>query len=319
VAPDRPRLPEFGVGGGPLGNLFTAIGDDVARATIDAAWAAGVRYYDTAPLYGLGLAERRMGDALRDRPRDEFLLSTKVGRLMVPDPRGPGGARFADIFDVPPTHRPVWDFSRDGVLRSVDESLERLGLDRVDILLLHDPDEHWRQAVTEAYPALAELRDAGVVRAIGAGMSDAAMLADFVRHADLDVVMVATRYTLLDQSAAAELLPLCQERGVSAIAAAVFHYGLLATDRPVPGMAPRGTPPEVADRARRIAEVCRRHGVTLTAAAMRFPLRHPAVSTVVVGCHTADQVRHNTAEFAQPVPDDLWDELRAEKLIGETP
>jgi len=315
VSGDRLRLPELGLGGGPLGNLFHAVTDPDAEATVDAAWQAGIRLFDTAPHYGLGLAERRLGAALRHRPRDEYLLCTKVGRLLVPDLSG-ACTRDGDLFDVPATHRRVWDFSRDGVRRSVEDSLRRLGLDRVDILLLHDPDEHWRQAVDEGYPALAELRDAGVVRAIGAGMSDAGLLADFVRHTDPDLVMVAARYTLLDRRAAEDLLPLCAERGVPAVAVALFHYGLLATDRPAPGTArPDRSSPEVQERARRVRDICRRHGVPVAAAAMRFPLRHPAVAAVVVGCHTAAQVRHNRALFDRAIPAGLWADLEAGGLV----
>ena len=317
TAPAEPglRLGGLGLGGGPLGNLFHALTDEQAYAVVEAAWQAGIRYFDTAPHYGLGLAERRMGAVLRQRPRDEYVLSTKVGRLLMPNPTGTGD-RDPEIFDVPATQRRVWDFSREGVLRSVEDSLRRLGVDRIDILLLHDPDEHWRQAIDEGYPALAELRDAGVVRAIGAGMSNAAMLADFVRHADLDLIMLAARLTLLDQEALDELLPLCVDRGVTVVAAALFHYGLLAADRPAPGSAgPRDRSPQARQRAEDIRAVCLRHGVTLTGAAMRYPLLHPAVASVVVGCHTAEQVRHNTALFAQPVPDAVWAELRAEGLI----
>jgi len=308
------RLPRLGLGGGPLGNLFEAISDAQARDTVDAAWQTGIRYFDTAPYYGLGLAERRMGTALRQRPRDGFVLSTKVGRLLEPDPDGVG-RRASGIFDVPADSRVVWDFSRDGVRRSVEDSLRRLGLDRVDLLFLHDPDEHWRQAVEEGYPALAALRDAGVVGAIGAGMSNAPMLADFVRHTDLDVVMLAARYTLLDQSALDDLLPLCVDRRVPVVAAALFHYGLLATDRPAPLTGGRPPAAGVLQRRDRIAAVCRRHGVPLTAAAMRYPLRHPAVESVVIGCHTAEQVRHNTALFEAPVAAELWAELQGEGLI----
>jgi D-threo-aldose 1-dehydrogenase len=235
------------------------------------------------------------------------VLSTKVGRVLVPDPAG-GAVRDGDLFDVPATHRRVWDFSRDGVRRGVEDSLRRLGLDRIDVLLLHDPDEHWREAIDEGYPALAELRDAGVVRGIGVGMGNAHMLADFVRNADLDLVMVAARYTLLDRSADEELLPLCLDRGVPAVAVALFGYGLLATDVPGSNAPPR--PPEQQRRAQRIREVCQRYGVPATAAAMRYPLRHPAVASVVVGCHTAEQVRHNVSLFDHPIPEELWEELQ---------
>jgi D-threo-aldose 1-dehydrogenase len=296
------RLPHLGLGGGPLGNLFHAISDEQAHDTVDAAWRAGIRYFDTAPHYGLGLAERRLGAALRHRPREEYIVSTKVGRLLVPNPPG-AHPRDPDIFDVPATHRRVWDFSRDGVRRSLDDSLIRLNLDGVDVLFLHDAGARWRQALDHGYPALAELRAAGVVRAIGAGMNDAALLARLVRHADPDIVMLAGRYTLLDQTALDDLLPLCLERGVRVVAVALLHGGQLAHPHPDD------------PRARRIADVCARHGVPLAAAALRFPLRHPAVTSVVVGCHTAEQVRRNTALFSRPVPEELWADLAAHELI----
>jgi len=300
------ELPELGLGGGPLGNLFHRISDEQARETVDAAWDAGIRYYDTAPPYGLGLSEQRLGAALRDRPRADYLLSTKVGRVLVPNPPGPH-PRDADIFDVPATHRRVWDLSRDGVLRSPDDSLHRLDLDHVDLLLLHEPVQHWRQALDEAYPTMAGLRGEGVVRAIGFGMSQVDLIADAVRETDLDVVMLAGGCTLLEQPAAPELLPLCAERGVAVVAVALFHSGLLA-GAPAPGTAE----PEHLRRAERLAAVCQRHGVPLAAAAMRYPLRHPAIRSIVIGCHTAEQVRHDTALFNQPIPAALWEELRAE-------
>jgi D-threo-aldose 1-dehydrogenase len=290
----------FGFGGAGIGNLFSAVSDEEALAAVDAAWDAGVRYFDTAPHYGLGLSERRLGAALRRRPRAEYVLSTKVGRLLVPHA---GGGRDDEGFDVPATHRRVWDFSRDGVRRSLEQSLERLGLDSVDVALIHDPEHHWRQAVSEACPALAELRDQGVIKAIGVGMNQWRMPAAFVRETDLDVILLAGRYTLLDQSAAAELLPLCLERGVPVLAAGVFNSGVLATHDHVPA------PPELLDRARRIAGVCERHGVTLPQAALAFPLRHPAVAAVVVGMRSAAEVERNRALAANPVPEALWSDL----------
>jgi D-threo-aldose 1-dehydrogenase len=244
-------------GGAPIGNLYRAVTDADARGAVDAAWDAGLRYFDTAPHYGLGLSERRLGAALRDRPRDEFVVSTKVGRLLVPDPLG-ARRRDGEGYDVPASYRRVWDFSRDGVLRSVEESLTRLGLDRVDVLFLHDPDEHWTEAVEHGYPALAELRDQGVVASIGAGMNQAEMLARFVRHTDMDVLMLAGRYTLFEQGALDDLLPLCVDRGVSVVAVGVFNSGLLARRRPQPDAKYnyRDASPEIVARANRIAEVC---------------------------------------------------------------
>lgn len=284
------ELPQVGLGGGPLGNYLTAITDEQAHEVVDAAWDGGIRFFDTAPFYGYGVSERRLGAALRHRPRDEFVLSTKVGRLVRPGP--PEDSYFA----VPPTHRCEWDFSRDGVLRSVEESLVRLGLDRVDVLFVHDPDHHWPQALDEAYPAIAALRAQGVVGAIGIGMNQAEMLVRFVRHADPDLLVVANTCTLLRRSALTELLPLCAERGVGAIAASVFHRGQLATE------------PSSADPAevRRIGETCARFDVPIAAAAMRFPLRQPAVCSVLVGAHTPEQVKANLTAFDHDIPEALW-------------
>jgi D-threo-aldose 1-dehydrogenase len=306
----------LGFGGGPIGNLFTAVPDADAAAAVRAAWDGGVRYFDTAPHYGLGLSERRLGEVLRDRPRESYTVATKVGRLLAPTPQATGDD-MAELFAVPASHRRVWDFSRDGVLRSLSSSLGRLGLDRVDVLLMHDPDDHWEQAVGEAYPALAELRAAGVVGAIGVGMNRSAMLTRFVRETDIDMVLVAGRYTLLEQPALADLLPACERRGVWVVAAGVFNSGLLATATPGATYNYAPVPPEVRERAGRIAAVCARHGVSLPAAALRFPLFHPAVASVLVGVRSAAEARqHVHALAAPPPPADLWAELRAEGLLA---
>ncbi|WP_239513838.1 aldo/keto reductase [Streptosporangium sp. 'caverna'] len=306
------QVSRYGFGAAPIGNLFSAVDDNAARAAVDAAYEAGFRLFDTAPHYGLGLSERRLGAALAGRPRDSYTLSTKVGRLLVPSS---DGGRDDQGFDVPADVRRVWDFSRDGVRRSLEESLERLGLDAVDIVLIHDPDDHWEQAVSEAYPALAELRDQGVVKAVGVGMNQAGMLAAFVRETEVDLVMLAGRYTLLDQSGAGELLPLCEERGVSVLAAGAFNSGLLATHDPAGtyDYAPASAP--LLAKARRIASVCERHDVTLPQAALAFPLRHPAIASVVVGARSAGEVIANAALVAESVPEALWADLVAEELI----
>jgi D-threo-aldose 1-dehydrogenase len=305
----------LGFGGAPIGSLFAPVSQAAAAGAVQAAWQAGVRYFDTAPHYGLGLSERRLGAALRDRPRAAYTVSTKVGRLLVPDPRG-AGDDLAEGFAVPADHRRVWDFSRDGVLRSLDASLQRLGLDRVDLVLLHDPDEHWAQAACEGFPALAELRSAGVVGAIGVGMNQSAMPARFVRETDPDAVLLAGRYTLLDQSGLDDLLPLCVERGVSVIAGGVFNSGLLATGEPEGTYDYTPAPDPVRDRAVRIAAVCARHGVPLPAAAAWFPFGHPAVASVLVGVRSAAELRPHAASLAGPPPPaDLWAELRAEGLL----
>jgi D-threo-aldose 1-dehydrogenase len=306
---------ELSLGCAQLGNLYREVSDADARATVDSAWKLGIRYYDTAPHYGLGLSERRLGAALAGRPPGDYVLSTKVGRLLEPvdRPAGPDDEGFA----VPATHRRVFDFSRDGIRRSLEESLRRLGLDRVDVVYLHDPDDHWDEVVESGYPALAELRGEGVVAAIGAGMNRSRMLADLVRLADVDVVMLAGRYTLLEQDALDDLLPACEARGVSVVAAGVFNSGLLARPRPTEdarydyGEASR----ELVERARAIASVCERHGTTLPAAAIAFPLAHPAVASVCVGARSPGQIEHDADLYRQPIAPDLWRELRAERLL----
>jgi D-threo-aldose 1-dehydrogenase len=310
------QISELGFGGGPLGALFQPVDHDVAQRALAEAWAGGIRYFDTAPHYGIGQSESWFGEFLRQQPKDTFTLSTKVGRLLVPqDPAG----RTDEAFQVPATHRRVWDFSRDGVRRSLEESLRRMGLDRVDILYLHDVEAHFDEALESGYPALAELRGEGVVAAIGAGMGDAGLLARLVQAADVDVVMLAGRYTLLDQSGLDELLPVCSDRGVSVVAAAAFNSGVLAQRRPAAG-ARYGydeASPTVLERANRIADVCAAHGVTLPQAAMAFPLTHPAVAGVVVGMRSPDEVRENLAAFVAGVPVQLWSDLRDHGLLDE--
>jgi D-threo-aldose 1-dehydrogenase len=310
------QVTELSFGGAAIGNLFTAVRDDDARAAVDAAWDGGIRAFDTAPHYGLGLSERRLGDALRHRPRDEYVLSTKVGRLL--EPAGPaatagtggtGPARDTAGFDVPATQVRRFDFSADGVRRSLEASLGRLGLDRVDIALIHDPDDHGEQALREAYPALEKLRAEGVVRAIGVGMNQAEMLTRFVTETDIDVVLVAGRYTLLDRSAADSLLPAAQRRGVSVIAGGVFNSGLLV--RPEAGATYdyQAAPDSLVVRARRLEQACARFGVPLRAAAARFPLTHPAVASVLIGARNAAEISDAIRLRALDFPPALWPAL----------
>ncbi|WP_405433388.1 aldo/keto reductase [Micromonospora sp. NBC_00617] len=317
--PRRPavRLTALGFGAAQGGSLYRATSDDEFAGAVDAAWAAGIRYFDTAPHYGLGLSERRLGAALRSRPRDEYVVSTKVGRLLVPSPET-AGERDSQGFDVPADLRRVWDFSRDGVRRSLEASLERTGLDRVDVVYLHDPDEHWEQAATEAVPALMELRDQGVIGAIGAGMNQSAMLARFVAETDIDVVMCAGRYTLLEQGALDDLLPVAQARGVGVVIAGVYNSGLLARDQPPADAAYnyQQAPPELIERARRIAAVCQAYGVTLPQAALAFVRRHPAVVSTVVGVRDAAQVTETLRRSDADVPEQLWSALRDAGLLG---
>ena len=298
----------LGLGCAPLGNLFSAISDDDATATVDAAWDAGVRLFDTAPLYGNGLSERRLGAALTTRPRDEFVLSTKVGRLLREPP--PGTALDTIFVDVPNLD-PVFAYSRDAVLRSIDESLTRLGLDRIDIVHVHDPDDHEHEALTGAFPTLIELRDQGVIGAVGCGMNQWQMLDRFVERVDLDCVLLAGRYSLLDRSGAEVLLPHCAERGVGVVLGGVFNSGLLADPHHNTTYDYVSAPDALVVRARAMAQACGERGVSLTAAALQFALRHPAVSAVVVGARSADEVRADAAAATAPIPDDLWDTLAA--------
>ena len=293
---------KLGFGSAPIGNLYHAVPDDVAQRTVEAAYESGIRYFDTAPHYGLGLAETRLGQGLAGLPRDSFQVSTKVGRLL--DPMTPS-ARDPE-FDVPATAVRRWDFSADGVRRSLESSLDRLGLDRVDIVLLHDPDDHWQQAIDEAYPVLDEWRAQGVVGAIGAGMNQWQMLHRFVTETDVDVVMLAGRYTLLDRSAETRLLPVCAAAGVRVLAAGVFNGGMLATDEPGPLYDYQPASAQRREQARRIAEACHEFGVSLPQAAIAFPAQHEAVDSVVLGMASPEEVAANVALAGKPVPEELW-------------
>ncbi len=316
------HLTELGLGLAQWGNLYRVTSDAEAADALDAAWVAGIRYFDTAPHYGLGLSERRVGALLGERPRDEFVLSSKVGRILVPSPSTADQTDEADGgFLVPAATRRVFDFSRDGILRSVDDTLTRTGLDRIDVLYLHDPDDHFEQASTEGIGALIELREQGVVRAVGAGMNQSAALAELIRRADVDQVMVAGRYTLLEQGAATDLLPIALEHGVSVIVAGVYNSGLLSTPRPAPDAKYNyeDAPRELVERANAIADVCERHGVTLPEAALAFPLLHPAVASVVVGARDGSQVRDTIDRYSTVIPPDLWADLTASQLLTVSP
>lgn len=305
---------ELSFGAAALGNLGAAVSDDDARATVAASWEAGIRYFDTAPHYGLGLSERRLGEALRHRPRAEFAVSTKVGRLLRPRADA-GGTDHANGFAVPATHERIWDFSARGVRTSIEESLARLGLDRIDLVYLHDPDGHGKQAFAEGYPELERLRAEGVVGAIGAGMNQTRMLDRFVRETDVDVVLLAGRYTLLDQTGLDSLLPDAVRRGVSVVIGGVFNSGLLAAPKPGATYAYAPVSPALLDRALRMEEVSESHGVPLRAAALHFPFGHPAVAGVLVGARSAEEIRDAATHFTRPLPARLWDDLRATGLV----
>jgi D-threo-aldose 1-dehydrogenase len=282
----------IGLGTAPIGGLYAPVDDATARATLERAWSLGVRTFDTAPYYGSGLAERRLGAFLADKPRDAFVVSTKVGRLLRPDATSWEGAYF--------------DFSHGAVLRSLEESLDRLGLDRVDVALVHDPDDHYDDAVGHAFPALHRLRDEGVVGAVGAGMNQAEMLARFAREVDLDCVLVAGRWTVLDRSAGEELLPLCAERGIDVTAGGVFNSGVIAGGETFDYEAAR---PGIVARVDELRARCGRHGIPLEAAAVQFPLRHAAVTSVVVGCRSPEEVDEDVRLSQLEIPEELWREL----------
>ncbi len=305
----------IGFGGAPVGNFAAAMDDEQAGRTLRRAWERGVRYFDTAPHYGLGLSERRLGAELRHRPRDEFVISTKVGRLLVPRARPLD--RDDDGFVVPGDLERRWDFSAGGVERSLRESLERLGLDRIDILLAHDPDQAWDGAARQALTSLARLKAAGVVSAIGVGTNSTAGLGPLIREGLVDVIMLANRYSLLDHSALESVLAPARDAGVAVVAVGVFATGLLSTPQPGPGATYEYRPADAAvvRRARRIASICADHGVQLPAAALAFPLLHPAVAAVAVGMRSPREVDEDLERFTTDIPAGLWRDLVAAGLI----
>lgn len=311
------RFTPLGFGAAPLGNLYTAVSDEQARAALDAAWEEGVRYFDTAPHYGLGLAESRVGAGLRHRPRDEFVLQTKVGRLLRPRSAGPDERDLANGFDVPAAYERVWDFSAEGVRRSIGESLERLGLDRIDVALLHDPDNHEIQAREGALPELLRLRDEGVIGAVGAGMNQSAMLTRFVEEFDLDVVLLAGCYNLIEQDALDDLLPAALRRNTKVVLGGVYGSGLLASDTPSRNATYRYEPvtAPILEKARRMAAIATDHGVRLPAVAAQFVLAHPAVASAVLGMRSEAELRSNAELIRTPVPPGVWEALRAEGLV----
>lgn len=294
-----------GLGCAALGNLYSPVTEADARATVDAAWDRGIRFFDTAPLYGHGLSESRLGRALAGRPRDELVLCSKVGRVLVPAD-DPGDTIFADV----PAVRPEFDLSAAGVEASLTASLDRLGVDRLDVVHLHDPDDHLEQAVAETYPALDGWKDKGVVGAIGLGTNHPDTASFVLDHVVVDWLLLAGRYTLLDQSGL-DVLDRCAALGVRVIAAGVFNSGLLAD--PVDGAHYfyETAPADVVARAQRLAAVCAEFDVPLAAAAVQFPLRHPAVSVVLPGARSADEITTDLDLLDLPIPDDLWPALEA--------
>ncbi len=284
-----------------------AVSDVDAAATVDSAWAAGVRFFDTAPLYGHGLSELRLGKALGPRDRDSYTLASKVGRLLCQ----PTGPLPATMFVGAPALVPTPAYSRDDVLRSIEESLIRLSVDRLDIVHVHDPDDHEAEALSGAFPALVQLREEGVIRAVGCGMNQAEMLERFVERVDLDCVLLAGRYTLLDWRGGDRLLPLCVERGVGVIVGGVFNSGLLAGPNITQTFDYAPAQVAMVERAMAMRSACERHGVSLTGAAIRFALNHPAVCSVVVGARSAGEFCADVAATQAVIAPALWDELRS--------
>ena len=314
-----PELGRLGFGAAGIGNLYKAMSDDVAAATLEAGWDAGLRYFDTAPHYGLGLSERRVGAFLSTKPRDEFVISTKVGRILDPVDN-PAGARDTQGFDVPADAVRRWDPSEAGIRRSIEDSLERTGLDRIDIAFLHDPDVYDLEAgIRQALPALEKLRAEGLVSAIGVGANSSDALRDCVQAADLDIIMLAGRYSLLEQPAATDLMPLCLERGVGIVNVGVYNSGLLA--RPVvPDDANYNYAPAPADilaRAKALAACCDEFGVELPAAALQFAAAHPSVSSVVVGASKPGQIVETAQRMTADIPTEMWTAMVSRGLLDE--
>lgn len=331
-APDGAQLniddTGFGFGGAPLGNLFAAVADADAVALVRHAYERGIRYFDTAPHYGSGLSEHRIGAALRGVPRDSYLLSSKTGRLLTPDRAAPRSQH--GYMDVLPFVQ-HWDYTRDGTLRSIDDSLQRLGVARLDYVFVHDVarDAHgadqprrFREAMEGAVPALDALRATGVIAGFGLGVNDWQVCVDALAHADPDILLLAGRYTLLDQSALPVLLPRCVQRGTRVVVGGPFNSGILASGtRPRDGRAPyfdyAPAEPDVVARAAALEDLCAEHGVPLKAAALQFPRAHPAVACVVAGARSIAELDENRVLAARPISAAFWHELRARGLVAE--
>ena len=321
------QVTQLGLGGTAFANMYQAVPEQGAHDTIQAAYQAGIRYFDTAPLYGRGLSETRLGAGLATLPRETLVISTKVGYALMPQP---AGAAPRDVFQDPLPFVTRFDYSRDGVLRSLEGSLQRLQTDHVEIVLIHDPDEsvstkrgadlyatsHFAEVMAGAYPALHELRAQGVIKAIGLGMNQWQMLADFARAGDFDCFLLAGRYTLLEHAPSQAFMALCEQKGISIVIGGPYNSGILATGA-VPGAyynyAP--APDDILQLTGQIEAVCARHGVPLPAAALQFPFGHPAVASVIPGARSAAEAQANVGLFQYPIPRDFWLELQALGLV----
>jgi D-threo-aldose 1-dehydrogenase len=308
------RVTQFGLGTAPLGGLYQPVTDEDAHATVAQAWDDGIRFFDTAPQYGNGLSERRLGAFLKTKPRDEYVTATKVGRLLRIPERPEGDDAY---YKGTPPERPVFDFSYDGVMRAFEESLARLSLDRIDILHIHDPDQHYDAALAGAYKALDRLRGEGAITAVGAGMNQSEMLTRFAREGRFDCFLLAGRYTLLEQRALDEFLPLCLEKQIGVFIGGVYNSGILAGSGIGAKFNYEDAPTSLVQKAEQLAGVCERHGVPLKAAAIQFPLRHPAVTAVLIGPRNESELAdsHNMIKF--PIPKTLWVDLKAAGLLDK--
>ena len=318
------NITELSFGGAALGNLYAPLSDAQAAATLQTAYDGGIRYFDTAPLYGHGLSEHRFGNTLRAFPRDDYVISTKVGRLLKPDdPALIDPGQFPGCL----AFRPVFDYSYDGVMRSVEDSLQRLGIHRIDIILIHDVDvwthgsrqateERFREVMHGGYKALEKLRVEGVIKAIGCGLNEWEACEKFARAGDFDCFLLAGRYTLLNQGALDSFLPLCEEKNISVIIGGPYNTGILATGAVEGAMYDyTPAPADILEKVRRMEAICTAHGVSLAAAALRFPLHHPRVAATIPGARSPQEVTRNLETFQASIPDDLWAELKAEKLL----
>ena len=309
----------LGLGGTGVAGMYKAVSEKDAIGTVERAWDAGVRYFDVAPFYGFGRGEIIYGRVLKHRPRDEFVLSTKVGRIVHHGKRPPGN-RDPAIFPAETETYSEFDFRPEGVTRSFEDSLQRLGLKRIDVLYIHDPDlaSSAREVMELTYPVLHQWRASGAVRAIGIGMNTVPMLVELVREGDFDCVLLAGRYTLLDQSALAELLPLCQRRNVSVVMGGAYNSGILATGA-VPGAHYDYQPasPAIMEKTRRIEAVCARHCLPLKAAALQFPFGHPAVVSNIPGTSSASRFDENLRALQTPIPASFWEDLKEEELLRD--
>ena len=309
------QVTRMGLGCAALGGLYGDIPDEQAHAVVQQALDLGLNLFDTAPLYGSGKSEQRVGHVLRNVPRDSFVLCTKVGRVL--DPVAPGDEdRGMDIFENPPPFKPVFDFSHDGVMRSFDESLQRLQLDRIDVLHIHDPDDHYQDAIRGAYPAIAALREQGLISGVSAGMNQWEMLADFARDGDFDCFLLAGRYSLLEQESLDELLPLCAENNIGILAGGTYNSGILAKGaREGAKFNYADAPAHVIEKTRRLEQVSARHRVDIKAAASQFALAHPVVTAIIPGTRQPERVRENFELLQVEIPADYWAELKAEGLV----